>query len=119
MEDNKTTARKPIAQFVIIMVTALIIGYLVMVLLNTSKTDYTGGLIPSSQAAGLQRELKDVQTAKAALNEQYLDLEQKLAEIEQSTANNDALVKTLTEEVNKFRIISGYTEVKGPGVIIT
>lgn len=78
-----------------------------------------GGLVPIQKAQGLAADLKKVREEKEILVEELTALETKIKEIEESESKDDILIRNLVSELDKYKMISGMTEVEGPGVIIT
>lgn len=103
----------------VIGVLALLIGMLISVQIGTAKSSDVGGLIPVAKAAGLEQELKQVRAEKESVMQEYLDLEAKLKQIEEQHSSEDALTKSMSEDIEKYKLSAGVVDVKGPGVLIT
>lgn len=69
----------------IIFALALVIGLIISIQLNTSDAHDQGGLIPIpiAQVDALEQQLKEVRREKEAILAEYLELEQRLKEIEE------------------------------------
>lgn len=50
---------------------------------------------------------------------EYLELEQRLKEIEEQSLSEDALLQAAMKDLERYRMAAGVLDVKGPGVIIT
>lgn len=103
----------------IIFALALIMGLIVSIQLNTSESSDRGGLVTSIQAAALEKQLKDVRNEKDLILAEYLELEQRLKDIEQQNLSEDAILQAALADLEKYKIATGAVDVKGPGVIIT
>lgn len=105
----------------IIFALALVIGLIISIQLNTSDAHDQGGLIPIpiAQVDALEQQLKEVRREKEAIFAEYLELEQRLKEIEEKNLSDDAFIQSAMKELERYRMAAGVLDVKGPGVIIT
>lgn len=67
----------------------------------------------------LTQQLKNTQDEKSALKQQIDELNQQLSNYVNSASKYDATIKNLQEDAEKYKIIAGLTDMKGPGVIVT
>jgi uncharacterized protein YlxW (UPF0749 family) len=105
--------------FIVITVLALLIGLIISIQIRTTEGSDIGGLIPLAKAQGLERELKQVREDKDAIMQEYLELEERLKQIEEKNLSEDALLQAATLDLEKYKMSSGVVDVKGPGIIIT
>lgn len=105
--------------YIILGLLALMIGLIISIQIKTTPGDYTGALVPLQKVQGLNYELQKARKEKDAAIQQLAQLEAKLKEIESSQADEDILVKNLVADLDKYKMIAGVVDVKGPGVIIT
>ncbi len=99
---------------------AVIIGLSISVQIHSMDGDVIGGgLVPVQKAQSLAQELKEVRNEKAILVEELTNLENRIKEIEEAESKDDILIRNLVSELEKYKMISGMTDVKGPGVIVT
>ncbi len=103
----------------VIGILALLIGLLISVQIGTAKSSDVGGLIPVAKAAGLEQELKELRAEKETVMQEYLDLEARLKEIEEQSTSENALMQSMSAEIEKYKMSAGVVDVKGPGVVIT
>jgi uncharacterized protein YlxW (UPF0749 family) len=78
----------------------------------------TGGLVSSQKANQLAIELKSLKDRKEGLLKELKSLENRIDEYKNSEAEKSVIVKNLKEDMKKYEVLSGYTDVKGSGVII-
>ncbi|HZK02477.1 MAG TPA: DUF881 domain-containing protein [Anaerovoracaceae bacterium] len=104
---------------VVIFALALLIGLIISIQLNTSDASDRGGLVTYAQANALERQLKEVRGEKELILAEYLELEQRLKEIEEQSISDDALLKAAMTDLERYKMGSGVVDVKGPGVIVT
>lgn len=103
---------------VLILTISLLLGFILAFQYQVVKN--TSGEIEISQKVNeLKSELKNATDEKKRLVADLDEVESKLKEYESSAAEESIYVKNLTEELEKFKIMSGYTDVSGPGVIVT
>lgn len=81
--------------------------------------DTAGGIVFSQKVNELTSELKKANEEKKQLVEDLGELEKKIREYENDAAEENIYIKNLSEELNKFKIMAGYTDITGPGVIIS
>ena len=85
------------------------------------KTVNSNGTTTSSN-----KNLNNLKTQVLKMKEKYEDTYQKLDNVQKEleearnkVTNNDEQLKSLEEKIKKYNVLSGTTEVKGPGVRIT
>ncbi len=76
-------------------------------------------LLPNQKSTELSNELKKVQDEKENLLRELARLEQKLGDFQNSASKENVLIKNLNEELDRYRIIGGFRDVKGPGIVVT
>ncbi|GAB1475185.1 DUF881 domain-containing protein [Bacillota bacterium] len=103
----------------VIFALALLIGLIISMQLNSADASDRGGLVTYAQANALERQLKEVRGEKELILAEYLELEQRLSEIEEQSISEDALLKAAMKDLERYKMGAGVLDVKGPGVIIT
>ena len=90
------------------------------------KTVQGGNRLPISISATnyarseeLTQQLKKVQEEKANLEQQLEELTKRFKEYEDAASKDDAALKNLQQDVEKYKILAGLTDMVGPGVIVT
>ncbi len=78
-----------------------------------------GALLPNQKSTELSNELKRVQEEKEGLLRELAQLEQQLTDFQNSASKENVLIKNLNQELDKYRVIGGFKDVRGPGVIVT
>lgn len=104
---------------IVITTLALLIGLIISIQIGTTASSDIGGLIPVAKARGLEQELRELRAEKESIMQEYLELEDRMKEIEATTLSDDALLQAATKELERYRLSSGVVDVKGPGVIVT
>lgn len=98
---------------------ALLLGVLLAMQIGSNSGTEEGGLIPAARLSGLEQELKTVRAEKEAVLQELLDVETKLSQLEKESISEDTLLQQLMDEVDRYKMFSGLTDVTGPGVVIT
>lgn len=76
-------------------------------------------LMPNQKSTELSNELKKVQDEKESLLRELARLEQQLTDFQSSASKENVLIKNLNEELDRYKIIGGFKDVKGPGIVVT
>lgn len=104
---------------IVIGVLAALIGLVLAIQISTSNVTEVGGLIPMAKVQGLEQKLKQVSAEKEAVTQELLELQEKMDEIESNSIDEDALLKSMSEDLEKYKMSAGVVDVKGPGIIVT
>lgn len=91
---------------------------LVLALQFRSVQNNLDGIAPAQKASELALELKKIREEKQQLLNEVTSLEAKIKAIEDSEAKEDVLVKNISDELEKYKIIAGLKSVKGSGVVV-
>ncbi|MDP3388160.1 MAG: DUF881 domain-containing protein [Eubacteriales bacterium] len=102
---------------VFIMLISIFLG-LVLALQFQLVRDTAGGIVFSQKINQLTSEIKKANEEKSQLIKDLDELEDRLRDYENSAAEESIYIKSLRDELNKYRIMAGFTDVKGPGVIV-
>ncbi len=97
---------------------SIILGIVISVQFRIVQTNFLEGVIPSQRAIELESELKKISEEKKNLMEELNNYEKKIKEIQESASQENELIKNLNKELEKYKIISGFKTVTGPGVQI-
>lgn len=103
---------------IIILILSIALGFTIALQYHTAKGTL-GEVLPSQKIQEINLELKKVNTEKKLLLDDLNELESKLKEYEQNASEENVYIKKLSEELEKYTLIGGYSDVKGSGVIIS
>lgn len=95
----------------------LILGFMVSYQLRYTKTpryQYT-----TRQFENLVKETEDLKKQRDELLIKTQELQMKIDEIEKSVASSNKVASQMKEELDQLRLLSGLTDVEGPGIEIT
>jgi len=95
----------------------IILGFMVSYQLRYIKTpryQYT-----TRQFENLVKETEDLKKQRDELLTKTQELQMKIDEIEKSVASSNKVASQMKEELDQLRLLSGLTDVEGPGIEIT
>ncbi|MEW9122308.1 MAG: DUF881 domain-containing protein [Thermotaleaceae bacterium] len=96
-----------------------VLGLVLALQFKSVQSIYPEGIAPAQKAQEMATELKKLREEKQQLLNEVNSLEARIKEIQESESKEDALIKSMSADLEKYKIIGGLRSVKGPGVIIT
>lgn len=102
---------------IIFLIFSFIIGIALSMQIQTN-TSLNGGKASSSKSIQLQNELTSLRSKKMILQEELQDLETEIEEIQTSQLDEDEKKQSLKEQTDKYELLAGIKEGRGPGIII-
>lgn len=97
----------------------VILGVILAQQMKIVQNDMLDGLSPRQKSGELVNELQKVREEKEVLLEQINALEARLQEIESSESKESVLIKTLNEDLERYKMFAGLSDVEGQGIVIT
>ena len=85
---------------------------------STAGSDQ-GGLVPYSKLKDYEVALSETREEKEDALEELTILQERLAAIEREMAAEDAVIEGLLSDTEKYRLLTGAVDVRGPGITIT
>lgn len=110
---------KKYAGIILVGVLSITIGIVLAAQMSSTGGSDQGGLVPYSKLKSYEVELTQVRTEKDAALKSLTELQDRLAQIEKEMAAENAVIEGLVTDTEKYRLITGVTDVQGPGIIIT
>lgn len=98
-----------------ILLLSLVLGIMMTIQFKIAETS-TGGVVSSQKARQLSAELKRLKDKRENLQEELGILENKIKAYEESQASSSTVTKNLKEDIQRYEILAGYTDVMGPGI---
>jgi len=98
-----------------ILILSLVLGIMMTIQFKMAETS-TGGVVSSQKARQLSAELKRLKDKRENLQEELGILENKIKAYEESQASSSTVTKNLKEDIQRYEILAGYTDVTGPGI---
>lgn len=97
----------------------IVLGVFIAFQMKFVQGTYLNGSSPTQKTTEILNELSAVKAEKETLIEEIERLEDQLDKIQNSASEESAVVKNLTDELNRFKAFSGMTKVNGTGIIVT
>jgi uncharacterized protein YlxW (UPF0749 family) len=97
----------------------IVLGIFIAFQMKFVQGTYLSGSSPTQKTTEIINELSSVKQEKESLIEEIERLEEQLDKIQNSASEESAVVKNLTEELNRFKAFSGMTKVSGTGIMVT
>ncbi len=97
----------------------IILGVFIAFQMKFIQGTYLNGASPTQKTTEILNELSAVKKEKENLVEEIERLEDQLDKIQNSASEESAIVKNLTEELNRYKGFSGMTKVSGTGIMIS
>lgn len=97
---------------------SILLGIILAIQFKTVNKTVGEGVLPTQRAQQLAIELKKAQEERDALIKALDEAEEKIKQYERGEADNDVYVENLYKDLEKYRILAGYVDLEGPGVIL-
>jgi len=97
----------------------VILGVFIAFQMKFIQGTYLNGSTPTQKTTEILNEMAAVKAEKESLIEEVESLEKQLEDIQESASGESAVIKNLTDELNKYKAFSGMTKVSGQGVLVT
>ena len=104
---------------IVIAVFCLILGVVIAVQYNNVQNNFLFGMLPSKRLQELSDDLEKMKKDRDAKSQQLEELQARFDEITKSHVGNDAVIKDMTTQLEKYKKIAGFTDLQGSGVIVT
>lgn len=101
-----------------VLAVCLLLGIMMAVQFRTVQADYLSGMIPSTKLDKLKEELNLLKQEKAALSASLEELQKKLESLAEGEADDNLLIRSLNDELSKYKMLAGFSNVQGPGVAV-
>ncbi|MBE6021432.1 MAG: DUF881 domain-containing protein, partial [Clostridiales bacterium] len=117
MINNK---KRRISGYILIFILTLAIGFLIALQIKTTAQtgSYAGGMISLAQAQASAAELNQLKDEKESLLKELNDLEAKVKEYESEATNEDTVLQEKQQEIDRYKMAAGVTDVTGKGVVV-
>lgn len=104
---------------IVIAVFCLILGVVIAVQYNNVQNNFLFGMLPNKRLQELSDDLEKLKKDRDAKSQQLEELQSRFDEITKSHVGNDAVIKDMTTQLEKYKKIAGFTDLQGSGVIVT
>lgn len=100
-------------------IACLLLGVAIAFQAKFIQSTYSDGVSPSQKTAEIMKELSAAKAEKERLSEEVRTLEQQLTAIQDSASDESGMIKSMTEDLNKYKQFAGFTRVSGSGIVVT
>lgn len=108
---------KSLNQRIVIFISSLVIGVVLSKQLGVLN-DMDGGISSSQQSKKLQLEFNELKEKRVSLEQELSELEVKISELKNSEKQESVIEEELKKDIEKYDLLVGYKEAKGPGIIL-
>ncbi len=104
--------------YMAIVVLSVFLGLILSIQFKTIAKSVGEGILPTQRAQQLALELKKAQADRDAQANRIEELETKIEQYEKGGVENDLYAENLYKDTMKYRILAGYVDLVGPGIIL-
>ncbi len=109
---------KKIKEFTALLMVSIFLGLILSMQFKTVSKSVGEGVLPVQRAQQLAAELKKAQTERDAQSNRIVELEDKIKLYEKGEVDKDGYAENLYKDTMKYRMLAGYTDLTGPGIIL-
>lgn len=103
---------------IMLFIACVVVGIAITMQLKTVRKT-VGNPLNVKRAQELAQRVKSLESERDKLIQRLDETEDKLREYEKPGSSNNEIAKKLYEETEKYKMVSGYTDLKGKGIILT
>ena len=97
---------------------SIILGLILTIQFKTVSKTVGEGVLPTQRAQELAADLKKVKNERDIQIDRIAALEAEIDKYEKEEIDGDDYAKGVYEETTKYRILAGYVDMEGPGIIL-
>lgn len=97
---------------------SIFLGLILSIQFKTINKSVGEGLLPTQRAQQLAVELKKAQSEKESQSNRIEELENKIQQYEKGGVDNSVYAENLYKDTMKYRMLAGYVDLQGPGVVL-
>ena len=97
---------------------SIFLGLILSIQFKTINKSVGEGLLPTQRAQQLAVELKKAQSEKESQSNRIEELESKIQQYEKGGVDNNIYAENLYKDTMKYRMLAGYVDLQGPGVVL-
>lgn len=101
-----------------ITIVSLFLGIILAIQFKTVSKSLGEGVLPTQRAQQLALELKKTQEARDSAVKALDEVESKIKQYEKGEADNNVYAENLYKDLEKYRMLAGYIDLEGPGVVL-
>lgn len=104
--------------FIAIGLVSIFLGIILSIQFKTVDQAVGQGIVPTHRAQQLAMELKKVQDERQAQLNRINELEEKIKQYEMNEVDKNVYAENLYNDTMKYRMLAGYSDLQGPGIIM-
>ncbi|MFA7411891.1 MAG: DUF881 domain-containing protein, partial [Tissierellaceae bacterium] len=97
---------------------SIFLGIILSIQFKTINKTVGEGVLPTQRAQQLATELKKAQNEREVLSKTIEELEGKIKQYEMGEVDKNVYVENLYSDTMKYRMLAGYLDLEGPGVVM-
>lgn len=101
-----------------ITIVSLFLGIILAIQFRTVNESMGEGVLPTQRAQELASELKKAQDARDSANRALDEAESKIKQYEKGETDDNVYAENLYKDLEKYRMLAGYIDLEGPGIIM-
>ncbi|MDR7870079.1 MAG: DUF881 domain-containing protein [Tissierellaceae bacterium] len=109
---------KKIREYSALILVSIFLGIILSIHFKTVNKTVGEGVLPVQRSQQLATELKKVQSDRDNLTNRVNELETKIEQYEKSEVDKNVLAENLYKDAMKYRMLAGYVDLEGEGIII-
>ncbi len=98
---------------------SILLGVIISFQVKVVQNKLLDGVLPSMRSKELILELEVVKEKKTALEQEVILLEEELNSIKDSVSQENALIDSLSRQLELYKKFAGMTKVMGQGIVVT
>lgn len=109
---------KKVREFTALLLVSIFLGLILSMQFKTVNKSVGDGVLPVQRAQQLATELKKVQAERESQSNRIIELEDKIKMYEKGEVDKDVHAENLYKDTMKYRMLAGYTDLTGPGIVL-
>ncbi len=105
-------------EYLALSIVSIFLGIILSIQFKTVNKTVGEGALPTQRAQQLAVELKKVQSEREAQANRIEELETKIKQYEKGEVDKSVYAENLYNDTMKYRMLAGYTDLVGPGVVL-
>lgn len=107
-----------VKNYIALTLLSIFLGVILSIQFKTINKTVGEGILPTQRAQQLALELKKAQNQRDSQSKMIDELEVKIKQYEMGEADNSVYVKNLYDDAMKYRMLAGYLDLEGPGIVM-
>lgn len=109
---------KKIKELSALLLVSVFLGLILSMQFKTVNKSLGEGVLPVQRAQQLATELKKAQADRDAQSNRIVELEDKIKVYEKGEVDKNVYAEDLYKDTMKYRMLAGYTDLTGPGIVL-